>query len=731
MRLKRIRDVSLKWKLVVPFLLLSLASIAAVDYVGLRYQYATIAAQERNLLLGYYNNFLIQMENQGRMMGSLATSISLNQEVAKAFAERERAKLLELMKPTLANLKQSFGIDQLHFHTPVAVSFLRVHKPDRYGDHMSFFRGTIVEAMRKGEVVYGLERGVYGTGCRGVAPVRWQGRIVGTVGVGWNLGDAFLAQLKQRLHIDVALYELNQDGEFVQTAATWKEDHPICMEECVEALSSKEPLIFLGPKNDPHKSVLVGTLTDYSGLAVMVVKIVLDRSAIEKRIVRSGHVMMGVGVLALILATFLVYRISTFFLKPIREVVVLAGEIASGKRHRRLIPTVMDELGLLTLSLNQMINALNESREQLEQYATDLESRVRERTSDLIASEDKYRTLVENVPLVVYRLMPDGTLVFLNQYAEALLGVSVDRVIGRKNWWTEIVLPEDAERVAQETGTCIEDGVPVRMQYRCRNPEGKLIHIEDQAIPHRDHDGKVLFIDGIMVDTTEHYTLQEKIIKTEELKTLHEVSMQLAHEIRNPLMTVGGFARRLLKAIPPEDPNHKSVEIILQEAARLELILKMILSYIQPLDMLMEATDLSTMIRQVIDELSAEAGARNIRMELEEDGTPRLIQVDPKLMREVFQTLFKDALRRMPDEAELEASVEQFPETSHVTIQYPVSSPSALEVDHFFFPFVGTDSGMAPLDLPAVKMIIHKHGGLIEVTKEDNSIIVLTIDIPS
>ena len=81
------------------------------------------------------------------------------------------------MLPLYRNLEQSFGVHQMHFHIPVARSFLRMHKPSHYGDDMSLYRGTIVEALKTGKVVCGLERGMYGLGLRGVAPVRWKGSI--------------------------------------------------------------------------------------------------------------------------------------------------------------------------------------------------------------------------------------------------------------------------------------------------------------------------------------------------------------------------------------------------------------------------------------------------------------------------------------------------------------------------------------------------------------------------
>jgi signal transduction histidine kinase len=68
------------------------------------------------------------------------------------------------------------------------------------------------------------------------------------------------------------------------------------------------------------------------------------------------------------------------------------------------------------------------------------------------------------------------------------------------------------------------------------------------------------------------------MLQEEKLKTLGSISAQMAHEIRNPLMAIGGFARRL----QAKNPDSFELEIIVQESSRLEQILKRIESYLRP-----------------------------------------------------------------------------------------------------------------------------------------------------
>jgi signal transduction histidine kinase len=72
---------------------------------------------------------------------------------------------------------------------------------------------------------------------------------------------------------------------------------------------------------------------------------------------------------------------------------------------------------------------------------------------------------------------------------------------------------------------------------------------------------------------------EQKIIQSERMVALGRLSQGVAHEVRNPVMSIGGFARRLKEKLPPGDPARKYAEIILNEAARLEKMVRDIEEY--------------------------------------------------------------------------------------------------------------------------------------------------------
>ncbi|QTA37945.1 CZB domain-containing protein [Thermosipho ferrireducens] len=139
-----------------------------------------------------YADDLIKSQTHG-LLEAMAF-VEGNKDILETFATRNREKLYDLTKDTYDKLRE-LGVTFFHFHTPDNKSFLRVHKPGKYGDDLSSFRKTVVEANTRQRVITGLEIGVDGLGLRVVKPLIYKGNHIGTVELGYDLGSSFLKSL--------------------------------------------------------------------------------------------------------------------------------------------------------------------------------------------------------------------------------------------------------------------------------------------------------------------------------------------------------------------------------------------------------------------------------------------------------------------------------------------------------------------------------------------------------
>jgi PAS domain S-box-containing protein len=352
-----------------------------------------------------------------------------------------------------------------------------------------------------------------------------------------------------------------------------------------------------------------------------------------------------------------------------------------------------------------------------------------ETTAHLLESESKYKTLVENVPLIVYRLQNNGSVAFINQFAEEVFGYSTAELCGNPALWTELVHEEDRRRVMALREQCLKEGKEFLSEYRIRNKNGQIMYLMDHAIPSRSPYGELTGVDGVIMDMTGRAKLQEKALRAEELRTIREVSSRLAHEIRNPLVSAGGFARRLVDSLSPEDPNRYKAEIIVKEMGRLELILRMVLTYIQPVELKSVPSELNSLIERVVAGALETTGEKTtVHSELA--ASLPLVPLDPEYMERILDALLKNAFSQMPENGTLYLDTRRADNMVQVTISYPAEHISQDDVEHFFFPFTTPKVQSVAADLPLSRVVLHKLGGDIQVSMDEPGKLLIRILLP-
>ncbi len=727
MNLRRIHDISLKWKLLIPFLFLSFVGTASLILLGVNNQRRLIESQEKTQLSDYFQAFLDQIEDRERSALSLAYQVAQSQAVQEAFARRDRRALIDLLLPSYQVLKQKFDVKQFHFHIKPATSFLRLHRIYQSGDEMAAFRHTITRVEESGRGLAGLEWGVTGFGMRGVVPVYYQETLIGTFEIGYSVERPFLESLKRRYHMDLALL-IPKDGDknFNQVASSTANMPTPPVEICSEVFRTQNPEVLISPPEASGQALFLGPLQDFSGKSIGVVAISVDRAATFAKLAKNRDMMFAVMVVALLLSSILIVWVVALFLRPVQEIVTVAREIAAGERVRKIYVPVRDEIGTLADSLNDMLESLNRARREIQQYCNTLEERVKERTLELVDEKEKYETLVENTPLIVYRIEPDGTTVFVNRMVEEILGYTPIEVIADKDFWIRTAHRWDRQTVARELSACLAEGKEFMVEYRGIHKNSQEVFLLNHAIPLVDKQGRLLAVDGIIVDVSEGKRLQEQIIQTEELQTLSSISARLAHEIRNPLTSAGGFARRLLQEMEQEDPQRKKVEIIVQEVARLEQILKMILSYIQPMVLEFSEVDLNELVQEAIRGSEKKCDSHGIQVELDLHSTLPTIRADRGHLRHALEAILRNACNHMPKQSRLRVTT-RWNGAAVVKLSYPALHLAGDDMDHFFYPFVGVELGEADLEVPLTKVVIHRHGGIIDIERDEQDLMVITI----
>ena len=151
-----------------------------------------------------------------------AEAIAAMPAVRKAFADKSRAELLLATRDVFGVQREKYGISQAQFHVAPAESFLRVHRPDNFGDDQSKFRQMVVEVNREKAIRKGIEITTSGIGVFGTLPMSdAQGHAVGSFEVGMEIGP-LLDELKKAYGFELALYM--DEKALRETAKSMKTD---------------------------------------------------------------------------------------------------------------------------------------------------------------------------------------------------------------------------------------------------------------------------------------------------------------------------------------------------------------------------------------------------------------------------------------------------------------------------------------------------------------------------
>ncbi len=249
-----------------------------------------------------------------------------------------------------------------------------------------------------------------------------------------------------------------------------------------------------------------------------------------------------------------------------------------------------------------------------------------------------------------------------------------------------------------------------------------------------------------LLDTNQELlSTKVQLIEKEKLAALGEVSAEVAHEIRNPLVSIGGFARRLEDKLQKLVERHGEIDglaraveysnIIHTEVGRLEQLLKNILLYSEAGALNREEVDISELIDETIAIFKSGFYGRNIKLNYNPARNLPALSLDRHKIKQVFTNLFYNAMDSMPEGGEL--TIEILPLAGDGAEGYQTvrieDTGGGIPEDVFkniFNPFFTTKSSGTGLGLSICRKIIEGHGGTIHIVNNIGTGIIVIIHLP-
>ena len=332
--------------------------------------------------------------------------------------------------------------------------------------------------------------------------------------------------------------------------------------------------------------------------------------------------------------------------------------------------------------------------------------------------------VVTCLPLGLLTTNPEGRVMLANAAAAALIGKPVAEIeggalagLGSVNWGGLMAELEGRDEVLER-----EDVLAA--------PGGRVVPVGIAASRIVNSDGGYLGHLFLLRDLRELRRLQDQVRRNERLSALGNLAAGVAHEIRNPLSSIKGFATYLAGKVQGQD--QEAARAMVQETDRLNRVVSELLEFARPNELKLHDEDLELVVERALRLARADLAAKGIAVEFTRDGTLPSIPLDSERITQALLNLFLNAVQAMDQGGALRISTARDQAEGIVSLRIEDTGhgmPSEVLGD-IFNPYFTTKPSGTGLGLAIVHRIVEGHGAAIKVESDVGRGTAFTIELP-
>lgn len=278
-------------------------------------------------------------------------------------------------------------------------------------------------------------------------------------------------------------------------------------------------------------------------------------------------------------------------------------------------------------------------------------------------SEERFRLLFENTGTAVIYLDVNGTMILLNKQAAKCLNGKPEDFAGK---YAYDLLPSHSGLIKDRFRKILESGKGMERENLLQLPIGER-WFRSSLQPVRDTDGKIIGIQVLSRDITDHKKMEDQLRQSEKMQAIGRLAGGIAHDFNNQLTGIMGCADMLRAGLTQEEDKdlYELADIIVKTAQRSSRLTGQLLAFARKGKYRSVPMSIHSVIGEVVSMLEHSI-QKNVRIRQHLDATIPTVQGDPSLLENTFLNLALNARDAMPDGGEL------------------VFATTTLELDHEF-----------------------------------------------
>ena len=323
--------------------------------------------------------------------------------------------------------------------------------------------------------------------------------------------------------------------------------------------------------------------------------------------------------------------------------------------------------------------------------------------------------VVESMANGLISLDAEGMVTTINQAAQELVGISEAEA---KSLEIDGLLPEHAV----EIWDVLENNHTIlNKEIVYQRSDGSKIPVNLSATQVKDEGGTKLGVVILLNDMREMVELQERAKRAEHLASIGRMAATVAHEIRNPLSSVRGFAQFFANRFKQKTEERTYALAMMEESNRLNRVVSELVDYARPLELNIEPTSIETLFLDIVKRLELEQSTSCIEIVQEVHPDMLMAQLDRDRILQVLLNLTQNSIDAMPNGGKLILSAVWLAEQNSVQLGVQDTGQGIAQADlpRLFEPFFTTKTRGAGLGLAVVRKIVDAHHGEVEVSSEE------------
>jgi len=335
-------------------------------------------------------------------------------------------------------------------------------------------------------------------------------------------------------------------------------------------------------------------------------------------------------------------------------------------------------------------------------------------------------SLVENMPIGLMAIDSDGRIASFNETAESVLQLSSRDILGKT---PKAALPQPFLELMDQLKS---GGGFIEKEIECPVISGEPVPLEVIATFFKEEKGAFLGHVILFRDLSEVKQLKDEIARSERLASIGRLAAGVAHEIRNPLSSIKGFATYFKERYREIPEDQKTADIMIQEVERLDRVIGQLLEFARPMNIEKKPISLSALVQHSLKMIGADAHSKGIKINTSISPDIEKALVDPDKMKQVFLNLYLNAFEAMENGGTLFVELRKDDRAGAVLIIISDTGTGIKDEDlaRVFDPYFTTKSSGTGLGLAIVHKIIESHGGEVWVESRPAEGTAVTIFLP-